>query len=99
MIMRTITRHLVLATALIACSAGFAAPADTVASNSRAQQLITVLKSSASQKEKADACRELGLIGGKEAVAPLAALLKDDKLSHMARYGLEPINNPQVDAA
>jgi len=99
MIMRTLTRHLVLAAILIACSAGFAAPADTVPSDSRTQQLIAVLKSSASQKEKADACRELGLIGGKEAVAPLAALLKDDKLSHMARYGLEPIDSPQVDAA
>jgi HEAT repeat protein len=58
-----------------------------------------VLQSSASQKEKADACRELGRIGSKDAVAPLAALLKDDKLSHMARYGLEPIDSPAVDAA
>jgi len=63
-------------------------------------KLIAVLKSSdASQKAKADACRELALVGTKEAVAPLAALLCDEKLSHMARYGLEPIPDPTVDAA
>jgi HEAT repeat protein len=63
-------------------------------------KLIVVLKSSdASQKAKADACRELGRVGTKEAVAPLAALLCDEKLSHMARYGLEPIPDPSVDAA
>ena len=63
-------------------------------------KLIAVLKSSdASQKAKADACRELALVGTKEAVAPLSALLCDEKLSHMARYGLEPIPDPAVDAA
>jgi HEAT repeat protein len=63
-------------------------------------KLIAILKSSdASQKARADACRELGRIGTKEAIAPLAALLCDEKLSHMARYGLEPIPDPAVDAA
>ncbi|HWI56397.1 MAG TPA: HEAT repeat domain-containing protein [Bacillota bacterium] len=58
-----------------------------------------VLKSQAGQKEKADACRELARIGTKEAVAPLAALLSDEQLSHMARYGLETIPDPAVDTA
>ena len=60
-------------------------------------KLIAVLKSDASHKEKADACRHLAIIGTKKAVAPLAALLGDEKLSHMARYGLEPIADPAVD--
>jgi len=61
------------------------------------KKLIAVLKSDAPQKEKADACRELGVIGTKDAVPALAALLADPKLSHMARYGLEPIPDASVD--
>ena len=62
-------------------------------------QLIAVLKSEAGQKEKADACRELAVLGTAEAVPALAALLADEKLSHMARYALEPIPDPAVDDA
>ena len=62
-------------------------------------KLIAVLKSDAPLKDKADACRELSLVGTKESVAPLAALLGDEKLSHLARYGLEPIPDPAVDEA
>ena len=62
-------------------------------------KLIAVLKSDASHKEKADACRQLGVVGTKEAVGPLAALLGDEKLSHMARYALEPMPDPAVDDA
>lgn len=70
-------------------------------SSSKEQEtkLIAVLKSDATRKEKVDACRELGRIGTKRAVAPLAALLGDEKLSHMARYGLEPNPDPAVDDA
>jgi HEAT repeat protein len=62
-------------------------------------KLIAVLKSDAPQKEKADACRNLAVIGTKDAVPALAALLGDEKLAHMARYGLEPIPDPAVDDA
>lgn len=62
-------------------------------------KLIAVLKSDASHKEKVDACRQLAVIGTKDAVPALAALLGDEKLSHMARYGLEPIPDPAVDDA
>ncbi len=62
-------------------------------------KLIAVLKSDAPRKAKADACRELGRVGTREAVAPLAALLCNEELSHMARYGLEPIPDPAVDTA
>ncbi len=61
--------------------------------------LITVLKSQAPTKQKADACRLLAVIGTKDAVEPLAALLGDSQLSHMARYALEPIADPSVDVA
>ncbi len=61
--------------------------------------LIAVLKSEAPRKEKADACRELAAAGSGEAVPALAALLPDEKLSHMARYGLEPIPEGSVDEA
>jgi HEAT repeat protein len=62
-------------------------------------KLIAVLKSDAPHKEKADACRQLGVVGTKDAVPALAALLPDEKLSHMARYGLEPNPDPSVDDA
>jgi HEAT repeat protein len=67
------------------------------AGGEKEQKLIAVLKSDAPLKVKADACRELSLVGTKESVAPLAALLGDEKLSHLARYGLEPIPDPAVD--
>ncbi|MGC8828238.1 MAG: HEAT repeat domain-containing protein [Verrucomicrobiia bacterium] len=63
------------------------------------QALIAVLKSNAGQKEKADACRELAVYGTKASVPVLAPLLEDEKLSHMARYALEPIQDPSVDEA
>ncbi len=67
--------------------------------DAREAKLLAVLKSSAPIKEKADACRELARIGTKQSVAPLAALLGDDKLAHMARYALEPLPDPSVDEA
>jgi HEAT repeat protein len=62
-------------------------------------KLIAVLKSDAPRKAKADACRELGRVGTREAVPTLAALLGNEELAHMARYGLEPIPDPSVDTA
>jgi HEAT repeat protein len=64
-----------------------------------ADKLVAVLQSQASQKEKADACRQLSVIGTKDAVPALVALLADDKLHHMARYALETIPDPGADAA
>jgi len=62
-------------------------------------ELIAVLESDVPRKAKADACRQLAVFGTKEAVTPLAALLGDEELSHMARYALEPIPDPAVDEA
>jgi HEAT repeat protein len=63
------------------------------------EALILVLKSDAPLKDKADACRKLAGVGTRNAVEPLARLLHDEKLSHMARYGLEPIPDQTVDEA
>ncbi len=83
---------------LLVISAG--AFAQTVAAKQDEPKLIAVLQNpGASQKEKVDACRQLAIVGTKNAVAPLAALLGDEQLSHMARYALEPIPDPAVDAA
>jgi HEAT repeat protein len=74
--------------------------AQTVPDKQDEASLIAVLKSEdATLKEKTDACRGLSFIGTKDAIPALAALLGDEKLSHMARYGLEPIPDPSVDEA
>jgi HEAT repeat protein len=65
----------------------------------RESALISILQSDASRKDKADACRALALVGTRNAVEPLSKLLSDEKLSHMARFGLEPIPDPSVDDA
>ncbi len=69
------------------------------ASPSEEARIIAVLKSDAPRKAKSDACRELARIGTRASIGPLATLLCDEQLSHMARYGLEPIPDPAVDAA
>jgi len=82
-----------------------AIPATSWGSESKASaseqeaKVIAVLNSNATPLEKAEACRELARIGTRAAVKPLSELLGDEKLSHMARYGLEPIPDPAVDEA
>ena len=73
----------------------------TLATHTFAQEddLLAVLRSDASFQDKSAACRQLNRIATKEAVPTLAALLADDKLSHMARYALETIGDPSVDDA
>lgn len=84
---------------LLACAMQSFGQTVVPATKQQVDKLIAVLKSDAPHKEKADACRLLAIVGTKDAVAPLAALLGDEKLSHMARYGLEPIPDPAVDEA
>lgn len=91
--------HITLTVALLLT---FAMPtlAQTVAPKGDEAKLIAVLKSAdASRKDKIDACRQLGVIGGKDSIAPLAALLGNEELSHNARYALEPNPDPTVDEA
>jgi len=96
--MSKLKMNLVLLIALLFASA-VQSFGQTVPPKEHEGKLIAVLKSDASHKEKADACRQLAVIGTKDAIAPLAALLADEKLSHMARYALEPIPDPAVDEA
>jgi len=69
------------------------------ASEALEKKLIGVLQSEASHQEKAAACRQLSVIGTQKSIGTLAALLADEKLSHMARYALEPIPDAGVDEA
>ena len=60
-------------------------------------ELIELLKSEASRKEKADACRELSRYSTTASVDTLIGLLDDDEMAHMARYALETNPEPGVD--
>lgn len=91
--------HLILVVTLLLVCAG-SSLAQTVASKSDEPKLIAVVKdSSAPLKARVDACRQLAIVGGKDSIAPLAALLGDEQLSHMARYALQPNPDPAVDEA
>ena len=62
--------------------------------------LIAVLQSAdASLHDRALACKQLAVVGDESAVPVLASLLGDEKLSHYARFALEPIPGKAVDAA
>src|SRR5512136_1004238 len=64
------------------------------------KKLIKVLKSSKSTEfARAKACQRLAVIGTKEAVPALSALLAHPRMAHYARFGLEPIPDPSADDA
>ena len=75
-----------------------AAP-DDAAKKVEADRLTEVLRSDAAPFDKAKACQRLALIGTKDAVPALAALLADEELGNYARFGLERIPDPSVDDA
>ena len=94
------TTYLVVVTLLPFGAAQLLGQTAPSATQEQEAKFIAVLKSDdAPLKDKVDACRELAIIGTKNAVPTLAALLGDEKLSHMARYGLETIPDPSVDEA
>jgi HEAT repeat protein len=63
-------------------------------------QLVQFLKDpKATPFQKAKSCQRLAVVGNREAVPALAALLKDEKLGVWARFGLQPIADPSVDDA
>lgn len=68
-------------------------------SRQEAAKQLAIVKSGADLRDKSEACRKLAVIGGPEVVADLAAMLGDEKLSHMIRYALEPNPSPSVDDA
>jgi HEAT repeat protein len=63
-----------------------AAPA---APTNEEQQLIGILQSNQSPREKDAACARLKRIGTERCIPALATLLTDEQLSHSARYALE----------
>lgn len=64
-------------------------------SSATEDECIAKLKSDAGWREKYEACTRLRQVGTAKSVPALAALLTDEKLSHMARYALEPMSNPE----
>lgn len=63
-------------------------------------KLIAILKDPGSTAfQKAKACQRLAVIGTKDSVPPLAALLGDPHLGCYGRFGLEPNPDPSVDDA
>jgi len=92
---RKLTIMLLMPACLATASAALAADAKP-----SADKQIAVLKSAdASLKAKSDACRELATIGDPKAIPVLVSLLGDEKLSHMARYALEPLDHASVGVA
>lgn len=72
---------------------------DDAALESLETRLAAVLKTDVSGAAKDYACRKLSLIGSAACVPDVAALLTDEKLSHMARYVLERMSCPESVAA
>lgn len=63
-------------------------------------KLVAILKESGSSVyAKGKACQRLAVTGDKTAVPALAALLTDPKLSHYARFALEPMPDPSAGEA
>ena len=63
-------------------------------------ELVQILKDPASTVfQKGKACMRLAMVGAKDAVPALTALLGDPQFSHYARFGLAPIPDPSVDDA
>ncbi len=92
--------RLSLLAAALCCGMIASSPGQSPVSKEQEAKLIAVLQQADAQPQaKADACRELARIGTGDAVAALAGLLADEKLAHMARYGLETIPGPAVDEA
>ncbi len=73
--------------------------ADDIMKLDQAQALAIVKDAKAPIFDRSIACERLALIGTAQSVPVLAALLSDAKMAHYARYALEPIPFPEVDAA
>jgi hypothetical protein len=61
--------------------------------------LLEVLQSEAPLAAKRGVCKRLGLIAGDRSVPVLESMLMADEASDMARYALEQMPSPAVDAA
>jgi HEAT repeats len=63
-------------------------------------KLVAMVKDPSSTVfQKAIACKKLAFVGGRDAIAPMAALLNHPQLACYARFGMEPNPDPSVDEA
>ena len=69
---------------------------DAAARKELETRLVALLSTDAPRAAKDSICRHLSLIGTAQSVPPLAALLTNEQLSHMARYALERIPEDQA---
>jgi HEAT repeat protein len=76
-----------------------AALADTALQETLETESIGILQSDAPWAEQYRAARILAGAGSVRCVEPLAAMLTDPARAHLARYALEPLPFPEVDAA
>ena len=83
----------------IAVSASAAHAADPGASADQEKTLLAILNSDAAAAEKAVACKKLAIFGSDNAVASLAELLPDPRLSSWSRIALEAIPGQVADKA
>ncbi|MBK9138889.1 MAG: HEAT repeat domain-containing protein [Verrucomicrobia bacterium] len=90
---------LALATLLLTVPSSFAQQPTPLLTKSEPELLAVLTAADSTRKQKADACLELSVIGTKNAVPALAALLPNPELNHMARYALETIPDSSVDDA
>ncbi len=72
---------------------------DAAARKQLESQLLAVLQGSAPRDAKDYVCRQLRTMGTAACVPTLEKLLADPELSHMARYALERIPEPQAGQA
>jgi|GEM_PF-1312034 len=77
---------------------------DEAASNPELRQqlesrFIAILQGQSTRGAKDIACRNLALVGSSKCVPSVAVLLVDPELTHMARYCLEKLGNPEADTA
>jgi HEAT repeat protein len=72
---------------------------DAAARKDLETRIAAVLTSKAPRAAKDYACRQLRTIGTAASVPVLTALLMDEELSHMARYALERIPDPEAGTA
>lgn len=63
------------------------------------QDLIAVLQSTASVTQKCAAAQRLRIVGTARSIAPLTALLGEERTSHASRYALEAMPYPEAGAA
>lgn len=90
-------RNSVVACVLVLAASALAGPQTGLAAPPDVLPLVAILKSDATAFEKATACRQLSVVGNREAVSALAALLPDPELSTYARWALENIPDPAAD--